>query len=85
MFKKIGEKRTKEKVTTADKEQATAATGQDSAIYEHLHTNNKPRRQTNPLTTRCDMTKKVGGSPLCHCRGRRATAANSMYTLKSLL
>lgn len=51
---------------------AIAAKGLDSAIYEHLHTNNKPRRQTNPLTTRCDTTKI--GSPLCHYRGQRSSS-----------
>lgn len=48
----------------------TAAKGLGSTIYEHVHTNNKPRRQTNPLTTRCDTTKT--GSSLWPCRGQRS-------------
>lgn len=37
-------------------------------MCQHFHTNNKPRRQTNPLTTRCDTTRT--GSPSLPLQGQ---------------
>lgn len=58
-----------------------AARGLELVIYEHLHTNNKPRQQTSPLTTRCDTTKT--GPHFSHCRGHYSSNTPACTRYKS--
>lgn len=55
-----------------------AARGLELATYEHLHTNNKPRQQTSPLTTRRDTTKTR--PHFYHCKGYHYSSNTPVYT-----